>query len=61
MDDTEPAAATNSAAFGENTSGTRLEPNDLTPKAESSSWPWPRIVSFEAQAMTYPEELEAEG
>lgn len=60
MDDTEPAAATNSAVFGENTSGTRLEPNDLTPRAESKSWPWPRIVSFEAQVMACPEELGAE-
>ena len=51
MDDTVPAAATNSAVFGENMSGMRLEPNDLTPRAESKSWPWPRIASFEAQAM----------
>ena len=51
MDDTEPAAATNSAVFGENISEIRLEPNDLTPRAESKSWPWPRIASFEAQVM----------
>jgi len=48
MDDTQPAAATNSAVFGENTSQRcrECEPNGLAPRAKS-----PRIASFETQAM----------
>lgn len=54
MDDTEPAAATNSAVFGENRSEMRFEPNDLTPRLESKRWPWPRIASFTtAQAIAW--------
>lgn len=56
MDDTEPAAATNLAAvFGENISRRcrGCEPNGLVPRAKSKNWP--RVASFETQAMAHPE------
>ena len=58
MDDTDPAAARNSAVFGENISRMccEREPNDLTPKAKSKSWA--RVASFEAQAIGSDEERD---